>query len=390
MDFNAPVDQHGNHSSKWDRIETLYGVPPEDGIAMWTAVGDYPTAPCIRASVQAAIDNGIFGYSYEYPDYFAAIAWWMKTRHNWQIETDWILTAHGLGNAIALSMDVWSDPGDPVAIFTPVYHEFAIKIKKAGRVVTECPMALTNGRYELDLDDAQSRLTGREKILLWCSPQNPSGRVWTADELRAVSDFAGRNGMLLVADEIHHDLIYPGSTFVPMDIAAPEARDRTVYLTSASKTFNIPGLRTGNLIIPDPTLRAAMNNRIRALDAWPNSMGLRMIEAAYSPKGAAWADAQIVHLDKIRRLFDDGINAIPGLWSMPLASTYLGWVDFSGTGMGKAEIETRVQKTARIAAAHGDTFGSGHDHWMRFTLATQQSTIEEVVSRMQDAFADLQ
>ena len=207
MTFNDPVDNRGTHSSKWDRMESLYGVAPGDGIAMWTAVADYPCAPCIRDAVRKAADHGVFGYSWEYPEYLQAIAWWMKTRHRWEIDTDWILTTQGVGNAIALCLDVWTGPGDRVAIFTPVYHEFALKIKKAGRVVTECPLARDGDLHALDLDAAQSRLTGDETLLIWCSPQNPGGRVWSAEELRAVSAFAERNGMILLSDEIHHDLV---------------------------------------------------------------------------------------------------------------------------------------------------------------------------------------
>ena len=229
----------------------------------------------------------------------------------------------------------------------------------------------TGDTYVLDLDDAQTRLTGREKILIWCSPQNPSGRVWTAEELRDVSEFAARNRLLLVSDEIHHDLVYPGHTFVPMDDAVPEGRDRTVYLTAASKTFNIAGLRTGNMIIPDATLRDAVRQKLRGLDYNPSSLGLRMIQAAYCPQGAAWVDAQIAHLDRNRRVFDARLNAIPGVRSLPLQSTFLAWVDFSGTGMKFQEINARIRDQARIAASPGPAFGAGGENFMRFNFATQ-------------------
>ncbi len=390
MDFDRIIDRRGTHSSKWDRMEHLFGVAPGDGLAMWTADSDYPAPECVQDSVRAAAERGIFGYSFAYPEYFNAIVWWMKTRHGWQVEPDWILTSQGLGNAIALCLDVWSAPGEHVAIFTPVYHEFAKKIRAAGRKVTEFPLALQDQRYELDLDDAQARLSGDEKLLIMCSPQNPSGRVWTADELRSVSDFARRNGLILICDEIHHDLVFPDNEFVPLDVAAPGGRAWTVYLTAASKTFNIAGQRTGNMIIPDPALREAMQQRLRSLDFAPNALGLDMITAAYSPEGAAWADAQLDHLGRNCALFDEGINAIPGLWSMPLQSTYLAWVDFSGTGMAFDEFNARIRDHARIAASPGPGFGTGGETWMRFNLAAPRAIVEEAVRRMQGAFADLQ
>ena len=189
MNFDDIIDRRGHLSSKWDMMEKNYGVPADDGLAMWTADSDFATAPCVIDALHKAADHGVFGYVFEYPKYFEAIQWWMKTRHNWDIEQNWILTSQGLGNAIALCLDVWSNPGDGAVIFTPVYHEFALKIKKTGRKVVECPLTREGDTYVLDLEDAQSRLTGTEKLLIWCSPQNPSGRIWTSEELRAVADF---------------------------------------------------------------------------------------------------------------------------------------------------------------------------------------------------------
>lgn len=390
MSFDDVIDRRGTHSSKWDLMEKLFGVSPADGLAMWTADSDYATAPCVSDVVREAAEQGVFGYFGDYSAYTDAIFWWMRTRHDWQVESDWILTTQGLGNAIALCIDVWSNPGDAVVIFPPVYHEFAGKIARAGRIVRECPLARVGDRYELDLDDAQNRLTGTEKILIWCSPQNPSGRIWSVEELRAVADFATRNGLVLISDEVHHDLVYPGQTFVPMAVAAPEARHKTVMLTAASKTFNIAGQRTGNMIIADADLRAAMTARLRALDLAPNGLGVKMVTAAYSPEGAAWVDAQITHLDGNRRLFDAGVNAIPGVRSLPLQSTYLAWVDFSGTGMAFEEFDARVRTVARIAASPGPGFGTGGESFLRFNLATSHARVAEAVERLQEAFADLQ
>ena len=390
MSFNAKTDRRNTNCVKWDLMERLYDVSPDDGLAMWTADSDYPTAPCVIEAVQRAAEHGVFGYGYEHDDYLNSVKWWMRERHGWNIETDWVLTTQGLGNGIALCLDVWSEPGDYAAIFTPVYHEFALKVQKAGRVVTECPLKKDGDTYVLDLEDAQSRLSGKEKLLIWCSPQNPSGRVWTADELRAVSAFARKNGMLMVSDEIHHDLVFAGNSFVPAGVAAPNDADNTVYLTAASKTFNIAGQRTGNMIISDPKLRAAMVKRLTSLDYKPSNLGVAMITAAYSPEGAAWADEQMAHLQANRDLFDAGINAIPGVRSMPLQATYLGWVDFSGTGMSQQEVARRIRDDAKIAVSAGPTFGTGGETFMRFNLATQRHVVEDAVARMQTAFADLQ
>ncbi|MEM7318371.1 MAG: PatB family C-S lyase [Pseudomonadota bacterium] len=390
MRFDEKNDRRGTNSTKWDKMERLYGVSPKDGLAMWTADSDYPTADCVIDVLRQAADHSVFGYSWQHPDYLRSVQWWMATRHNWRIDTDWICTTQGLGNAIALCLDVWSEPGDGIVIFSPVYHEFAHKINRAGRRVVECPLVRQGDTYVIDLDDAQSRLTGDEKVLLWCSPQNPSGRIWTKDELQAIAEFAERNNLVLVSDEVHHDLIYPGHEFLPMDRAAPEFRHRTVSLTAASKTFNIAGQRTGNAIIPDATLRKALSNRLSALNYDPASLSVAMITAAYTPEGAEWADAQITHLDANRRMFDRAMNSIPGVWSMPLQSTFLAWVDFSRTGMSYDEIARRFREDAKIAVSAGPTFGTGGELFQRVNLATQRATVEEACQRLTDAFGDLQ
>lgn len=388
--FDTVIDRLGTQSSKWDYMEKYYGVSTQDGLAMWTADSDYPAPACVTETLARAADHGIFGYTPVNDDYLGAIQWWMRTRHDWTIQTDWILTTQGLGNAIALSLDVWSAPDDHVLIFSPVYHEFRNKIERAGRCVTESPLRRDGDTYMLDLEDAQKRLTGREKMLVWCSPQNPSGRVWTPQELREVAEFAARNDLILVSDEVHHDLVYPGHTFVPMHVAAPEHTDRMVILTAASKTFNIAGQRTGNMIIPDDTLRAAMQKRLNTLDYKPAGLSLLMITAAYSPDGAAWVDAQVAYLEGNRALFDATMDAIPGVHSLPLCSTYLAWVDFAGTGMSYDEISARVLKDARIAPSAGPEFGAGGESFLRFNLAAPRARIQEACDRLTAAFSDLQ
>ena len=390
MDFNAPCDRRNTLQTKWDRLEAFSGVSPDDGLAMWIADSDYQTAPCVRAALQRAVDQGTFGYGWENQPYLDAIHWWMKTRHKWQIETDWILTTQGLGHAIASSLDLWTNPGDGVVTFSPVYHEFAHKVHRAGRSLNEIPLVREGDTYQIDFDAAQAQLNGSEKVLIWCSPQNPSGRIWTPQELRAVGEFAERNDLLILCDEVHHDLIYPGNQFVPMYVAAPDVRHRTIYLTAASKTFNLAGQRTGNMIIPDVTLREQMRNRLASLDYGPNLLGLLMITAAYSAEGAEWVDAQMAHLEVNRKIFDTGIAAIPGVHSLPLQSTFLAWVDFAGTGMTPEEFQKRLREDAKIAASPGTGFGQGGESFMRFNIAMPGPMIEDAVVRLQKAFADLQ
>src|SRR6056297_456045 len=390
MSFNTVLPMHLTQNSKWAKLKSAFDMDPTECIAMWVADSDYPTAPCVIETLQRAVDHGLFNYGYDKDKYLAAVCWWLKTRHDWEVSPDWILSTQGLGHAIAMCLDVWSEPGEGVAFFTPVYHEFRLKSERAGRRPVELPMALVDGRYELDWDAAEAAITPDTRILLFCSPQNPSGRMWSPEDQRQVAEFAARHDLILVSDEVHCDLIYDGKRHVPMDVAAPDHRDRLVTLFAASKTFNLAGMRVGQVIIRDDTLRAQMGNRLIALNYDPTTMGVWASQAAYSPDGAQWLAAQMAHLTRNRDIFDAGINAIPGLHSMRLDATFLPWVDSSGTGMSVEEIERRVQRDARIGVAPGTWFGTGGEMFNRFNLALPTAQIEETVARMQAAFGDLQ
>lgn len=390
MNFDDIIDRRGHLSSKWDMMEKNYGVPADDGLAMWVADMDFRSPDCVQDAVRAKLEHGIYGYLGDYGPYTSAIAWWMENRHGWQVEPDWILTTTGLCNAVGLAVDTLTNPGDSVVLFTPVYHAFARVIRAAGRNVLECPLVNENGRYRMDFDACESLMNGKEKMLILCSPHNPGGRVWSKDELRAVGDFARRHDLLLISDEVHHDLVYPGQTHTPMPLADPGIADRLIMLTAPSKTFNIAGTHTGQMIVSNDTLRGQLKARMSALSLGTHDFGIAMTTAAYSPEGAAWVDELVAYLDGNRKLFDEGVNAIPGVTSMPLEATYLSWVDFSGTGMTREEYKRRVNKDARIAVNYGSTFGSGGETFLRFNIGMPRAQIAEAVERLQAAFADLQ
>lgn len=388
--FDERIDRRGTHSAKWDMMEPIYGVPAADGIAMWVADMDFRPPACVQKAVEDMAAHGVYGYFGDDRAYCDAIIWWMKTRHHWDVARETIFTTHGLVNGTAMCVEAFTAPGDGVVLMTPVYHAFARVIKAAGRNVVECPLAIADGRYGLDIAGWDSKLGGSERMFVLCSPHNPGGRVWTADELRGIADFCRRHDLILVSDEIHHDLVMPGQRHIPMPLAAPEIVDRLVMMTATTKTFNIAGAHIGNVIIADEGLRRRFAATMAAFGISPNSFGMAMATAAYSAEGAAWVDALNRYLDGNRQLFDAGIGAIPGLRSMPLEATYLAWVDLAGTGMPAAEFNARVEKQARIAVNHGPTFGAGGESFLRFNLATPRSVVAEAVARLTAAFSDLQ
>ena len=387
MDFDELIDRRGTHSMKWDMMQARYGVSPDDGISMWVADMDFRPPACVTDAIHRATAHGVYGYFGNDTRYREAIRWWMATRHGWQIDPDWIHTTHGLVNGTALCVQTWTQPGDGIVVFAPVYHAFGMVIRAAGRRLVEVPLVEVDGRLTMQFPDI---LPERTRMVILCSPHNPGGQVWTAEELRGVAEFARRHDLILVSDEIHHDLVMPGHRHIPMPLAAPEVADRLVMMTATTKTFNIAGAHTGNVIISDPGLRATFQTALMAHGVSPNSFGLHMATAAYSPEGAAWVDALMAYLDGNRRIFEDGVAVIPGVRVRPLQATYLEWVDFTGTGMDEAELRARIEGRARIAANHGSSFGVGGAGCMRFNIATPRARVAEAVERLRGAFGDLQ
>lgn len=388
--FDERIDRRGTNSKKWDGMESVTGVADSDTIAMWIADMDFRSPEFMQDGIRRLMEIGNYGYFAGVGEMNDRVAWWMKHRHGWDADPSWMCTTGGLGHAIALLLETFTDPGDEIIIFTPVYHEFTVKVNLANRVVHESPLVIRDGVYHMDFEALEAGLTGREKAVLISSPHNPAGRIWTKDELRQLADFCETHDLMMMSDEIHHDLVYPGEHFTPFLVAAPDAADRTFVLTAASKTFNIAGARTGTVTIPNPEKRQAFRKALHVHQNYPNLFGAELTKSAYSPEGAAWTDELVAYLEGNYRVFLDGVNQIPGVDGMAMQSTYLTWIDFANTGMEMSEVVRRVNEDARIAPSVGREFGTGGENFLRFNIGTSRDRIVEAVDRLQAAFADLQ
>ena len=390
MNFDELIDRRGKSVTKWDAIDLLYKMPTDDALAMWIADMDFRPAACVQQAAEELLKRNDYGYFTHFDQYYEAVCWWAQNRHGWKVEPDWITITGGLGNAIALAIQTFTDPGDEIVIFTPVYQEFAMKTRNAGRAVRELPLAIgDDGKFVMDFDRYDALLTGKERLAILSSPHNPAGRVWSAEELRALVRFCRKHGLLLISDEVHQDIVFPGHQHTTILNAVPDAADMTVVMSSASKTFNLAGLRTGNVIIPDPNLRKKFKSFCRSLDMSPNLFGIRMTQAAYSPAGAAWVDALCVYLSENAKVFLEGARQIKGVTAMDMEATYLAWLDFAGTGLPVEEIQDRVVNTAHIAPTPGVPLGTGGATGLRFNLALPRIRIEDAVYRLQKAFTDV-
>ena len=390
MNFDEIIDRRGTDCSKWDKMDSLYGVSSKDGIAMWVADMDFIPPKCIQQALTTMTDHGIYGYYGHDKAYREAICWWHQYRHAWKVDPSWIFSTHGLVNGTAMCVDSFTKPGDHIVLFTPIYHSFFKLLEASDRKIIQCPLVLEDGRYQMDFDLYDTLMTGNEQMLILSSPHNPGGRVWSREELQGVADFAKRHDLIIISDEIHQDIVYAGRKHIPFALVDETVNDRLIMMSATTKTFNIAGGHTGNVIIQDAKLQTIFNKRMTALGMSPNSFGIVMAKAGYSPAGAEWIDALMLYLDNNRKIFDSAMNELPGITSMPLEGTYLAWVDFSGTGMSQNEILGRVEREALIACNHGSTFGVGGESFLRFNLATPRSVVLRAIERLKDAFGDLE
>lgn len=388
IDFDEVIERRGTNCSKWDKMESLYGVPVDDGIAMWVADMDFRPPQAVSKALAEALEHDIYGYCGTDLPMSEALAGWMERRHNWQVHPKWVKHTYGLVNALALCMQAYSEKGDGVIVFSPVYHAFGRIIQDNERRLVESELVMRDGRYFMDMDALEAQLTGNEKLIFLCSPHNPGGRVWSEAELAALGDFCIKHDLILISDEVHHDLVYPGASHIVAPLAMPNALDRLVVLAATSKTFNLAGCMTGHAVISDDNLRAKFTAAYHAAAISVNRFGLCTATAAYN-HGDEWLDELLVYLAENGRIFEEGISSIPGVTVMPLEATYLTWVDFAGTGMSFEEFNGCVVK-AGVAANAGSTFGAGGETFLRFNLGTRRALVEEAVARIKDAFADIQ
>jgi cystathionine beta-lyase len=387
FDFDRVIDLHNTHSLKWDAMDNRLGLTHPDMLPMWVADMDFAAPPGVAEVLHSLADKNVFGYLGVDRDYKTAVCDWMAKRHQFDVDPDWLTTSQGVVAGIGSALHAFTEPGDGVVIFSPVYHVFGNTIRIAGRKAIESPLRLVQGRYEMDLEGLSSRIDDRTKIVILCSPHNPGGRVWSRQELVDLCKFCEAHDLLLIADEIHHDLVFEGHQHCVTANAYPDIADRLITLTAASKTFNLAAAMTGNVIISNAQLRETFMTKVKAMgSSSPNRIGVEMVTAAYA-NGAAWLDQLLPYLEANARRFDEAmVRIIPGVRPMKLEATYLSWCDFSETGYSDEEVLNRVQNVARIAVNKGPIFGVGGDHWLRFNFACPRPTLDEAIERLEAAF----
>lgn len=386
-DFDQVIERKHTNSLKWDFLESKFGE--KDLLPMWVADMDFKAPQPVIEAVMRKAGEGIYGYADRLDPYYEAVTGWMERRHGWKIEREWITYSPGVVSALNWLVRAYAQPGDKVVLQAPVYYPFYSAIENNGCEVLVNELQLENGRYCMDFEDLEKILSGssRVRMLILCSPHNPVGRVWTREELAQLGELCLRHGVIVVADEIHGDLVYEGHQHTPLALLSGELAQNSITCTAPSKTFNLAGLQTANIIIPNRDLRRTYLdilelNGVRR----PNIFGITAVEAAYN-HGEEWLEQLLKYLKGNLDYLTQFIGAnLPQVQVIQPEGTYLVWLDFRAFGLGGKALEQIMLKKARLALDEGYVFGPGGEGFERINIACPRSMLREGLERMAHAF----
>ncbi|MBR0135422.1 MAG: pyridoxal phosphate-dependent aminotransferase, partial [Clostridia bacterium] len=374
-DFTTKIDRSNTGAYKYDMMpEPLKG----SGIVPMTVADmEFSAPPAVNEAVAKAAYHGCYGYTGPQGEYLEAVKRWQKTRHGWDIEDDWYVVTNGIVQALGIAVRAFTAPGDGVLIMTPVYHPFYGAVNDNGRKLFTSPLIENNGRYEIDFGDIERKASDPEvKLMILCSPHNPIGRVWTYDELKRISDICLKNGVLVVSDEIHNDLIMPGSSHTVF-AAVPGAKDNCVVCTAISKTFNLAGLSCSNIFVPNPELKEKFAKQAHTDGCGCVPYIARFATIAAYNEGGEWLDELLTVVNSNFELLYRFIEERLPMFRVTRAEgTYLAWIDMRSLGLGHEELNRFMIDKAMISDNDGEMFGSAGDGFRRWNLALPQKELE--------------
>jgi cystathionine beta-lyase len=375
FNFDEWIDRRHSDSSKWNKYA-------EDVLPMWVADMDFRSPPCILEALRQRVAHGVFGYGVRPQGLIDVIIERMASRYQWKIEPEWIVFLPGVVAGLNLSVRAFTEADETTIAPTPVYPPFRKSSAFAHRPQLNAPLRLIENRWLLDLPSLAARMTGKEKLLMLCNPQNPGGTVYRRDELEQQLAFAQRHDLIVCSDEIHCDLLLePGVRHIPFATLSEDAQQRSITLISPSKTFNIAGLGASLAIIPDPELRKKFNRTRDGIVPSVDVLALTAAQAAWQD-GEPWLQELLVYLRGNRDRLTCAVNNIAGLKMAAPEATYLGWVDASGLSV---ENPTLFFQKAGLGFSPGADFGEAQ--FVRINFGCTSATLEEAIERMEKACA---
>ncbi len=386
FDFDRVIDRTGTASVKFDGLKQYFGRT--DLIPMWVADMDFRVPESVINSIRQRTEHAIFGYPLITPGFYNSIIQWIWEKHGWDIAAEWIVFTPGIVPALSMSVMVLTEPGDKVLVQSPVYPPFFSSIQDNDRILVNNQLNENNGRYTIDFNDLDARLSDGVRLMFFCNPHNPVGRVWTREEVEKVIGLCQKHNVVLISDEIHSDLIFPGYTHISAALAG-KGPDNMVICMAPSKTFNLAGMASAFLIIPDQHLREKIKKILENLHIqYGNIFGLTALQAAYEG-GAEWLDALMDYLlinrDTVIRFFND---EMPEIIPVVTEGTYLMWLDCRAMGLRDLRLKRFFIQSAGIAMNPGPAFGPGGEGFQRLNIGCPRSTLLDALNRIKIAWVN--
>jgi cysteine-S-conjugate beta-lyase len=382
--FDEIVDRNNTASVKFDLRDKIF--KNENVIPMWVADMDFKTPPFIMDALRKRLEHEILGYTFISPSVFESIMKWTLLRHNWEIQPDWISFSPGIVPAINLLILAFTQPGDKVIVQTPVYFPFFSAVENHGRELVFNPLIYSNGKYEMDFDDLETRMDGTTKMLILCNPHNPTGNVWPADVLRKLGEMCLEHNVLLISDEIHSDLIYKGYRHIPSAAISKEIAANTITCMAPSKTFNLAGLSTSFLVIPNEKLKVTYERKLDQIHVGAgNIFGFVAMEAAYT-HGSGWLDQLMEYLEGNVLFLREFIQRhIPKVRVIEPQATYMVWLDCTQLKMPPSELKEFMINKAGLGLSDGPLFGKQGEGFQRINIGCPRSVLYEALLKLQAA-----
>ena len=386
--FDRYIERRGTRSIKWDGCNDKFGVDPSvEMIPMWIADMDFQAPREVIDAVVKKAEEGIYGYSTKPDSFYETIIRWVKARYGWDVKKEWIIFTPGVIPGFTIAIQNFTDPGDGIIVQTPVYYPFMDGIRNNGRRIIENVLKEENGYYTMDFEDLEAKAKDpKNKLMILSNPHNPVGRAWTPEELEKVGNICADNGVVLVSDEIHADLMMKGSSHQAMCALSEKIKQNTITNYAPSKTFNLAGLQTAYAIIPNDEMRKVFNEGLTANRIYNmNWFGPVALEAAYNSCGN-YVEALNEYLDSNMDYMKDYLEKnLPQLHMRKPEATYMPWVDFRDTGMTPDEIEHFITHKAHIGVDMGSWFGECGKGFLRFNVACPRSTLEKALDQLKAA-----
>lgn len=382
--FNEATDREGTNSVKWDLRKETFGR--EDIIPMWVADMDFPTPQFITDAIRKRTDHEVLGYTYRSERYFNSIVSWLQRRHQWKVDPEWIVFCPGVVPALNVATLAFTNPGDSIIIQPPVYPPFFGAVTGHGRKLIYNTLIKHKERYLIDFPGLRKCITQDTRMLILSHPHNPVGRAWNMCELRQLLEICIENKIILVSDEIHADLVLPGSHHMPAASVSPEALENTVTCIAPSKTFNIAGLSTSSVIIADEQLRKKFTDTVDKLHIGNgNIFGNEASVAAYT-YGDEWLEDLLDYIMENVELTVNFLHEnIPLIKPVVPEATYMIWLDCSEMKMTGPELSDFFINEARVGLNDGTSFGPGGEGFMRINLACNRKLLNEALIRIESA-----